>query len=251
MGCYTTCPLSIDNASRQQALERVLGTLMYDAIWIFGLALLVLIAAWNVNRSAAFRRHRGRRLVVWAVGVALIGGVSTLLLDAPRTDRGHRPSIGSDGTATARPDGGERIDWAAFDSALWASALRRNQPVFMKYTADWCARCMANERLYIEVEPTRQILRATRVLAMAADMTTENEEIATWLAKLGRVAPPTYVIYLPDGSHDLLPDAISSELLVERIALAAKRFPASSFGLLPTRRTPSLPKRATGSAAGR
>ena len=86
---------------------------------------------------------------------------------------------------------------------------------------------------------------------MAADMTTENEEIATWLAKLGRVAPPTYVIYLPDGSHDLLPDAISSELLVKRIAMAAKRFPASSFGPLPTRRTPSLPMHTTSSVAGR
>ena len=228
MGCYTTNGVVADGIN-PPANDQTLGRPMYDAIWIFALVLVVLIAVWTINRTVAFRPHRGRRLIVWAVAGALLVGASVLRLGSGHDDLMRRPH--GDGIEQDRQRGNDAspIDWVAFNSTLCAETLRRNQPVFIKYTADWCARCQANETRVLKVDSTRAALSRSRFLAMSADMTVENKEIESWLEKLGRVAPPAYVIYLPDGSHDLLPDSLSSELLNEHIERASTRYPPSSF----------------------
>ncbi len=126
----------------------------------------------------------------------------------------------------------DEINWQSFDSALVTRANEAGIPVFMDYTADWCVNCRTNERVFIEVESVRSVFVQTGIMPMQADMTVDNEEIMTWLDRLGRSGIPVYAIYLPDGSVDLLPSAITSELLIERLRQASESFPPSRFGVL-------------------
>ena len=47
--------------------------------------------------------------------------------------------------------------------------------------------------------------------------------------KLGRSGIPAYAIYYPDGAIDLLPEVISREMVIERLAKANERYPATAY----------------------
>lgn len=116
-----------------------------------------------------------------------------------------------------------KLVWTPFTEAAKEAALKRNQPIFVDFTADWCASCKTFERTHIDTAGVREALSETRVLAMKADLTAD-ESLWDVLARLGRNGLPTYAIYLPDGSHELLPEGPPVSL-VERLREAAKRFP--------------------------
>ena len=93
-------------------------------------------------------------------------------------------------------------------------------------TADWCASCKTNEKVFLETDLVRGALTKTNILPMKVDMTNEDEVQDAWLKKLGRNGIPAYVIWMPDGTRDLLPEVITAEMVNERLEAAAKRFPA-------------------------
>ena len=205
-------------------------TLLGAAVWLFGalqaqvsrdaatwfLAFLLVLAAalWGVHHFGSVIESTARRLTVRAVAVAV---VVAAVLGLVRFDK---PAAGGVEVAVAGS-----IAWQAFDSARVRAELARNRPVFMDYTAEWCANCKTNEKLFLETDAVRGSLARTGILPMKADMTNENEEIEQWLDDLGRSGIPAYVIYLPGGKRDLLPEAITADLVVARLDAAAKQFP--------------------------
>jgi len=47
------------------------------------------------------------------------------------------------------------------------------------------------------------------------------------MEKLGRTGIPIYVIYYPDGSHDLLPEVITTQMLSEALRRASAKYPVN------------------------
>ncbi len=182
------------------------------ALWAMG--------HWGPSLSTLARRL-GLRLVLL---LAVVGSGSALLDLEPTQSRASSTGL------EAVVDG--HINWQPFNPALVEAARAAQRPVFMDYTADWCVNCKANERLFIEVDTIRDTLTDTGIVPMQADLTNEDEIIYDWLDELGRAGIPVYAIYMPDGSVDLLPTSITTELLDERLRAASGRFPPSGFGPL-------------------
>ena len=220
-------------------------SLIAAAIWLFGVLqaqvtrtsstlflfflLLLGIALWSLDHFGGLQHGFGRRLGVrlGAAGVVIDGAIGGLVdMTPPERPAAGFTVAGADAPAVLN----DHINWAPFDADRVAKERDRSRPVFMDFTADWCANCKANERVFIETDRIRSVLVETGVLSMKADMTNENDEIDLWLSKLGRSGIPAYVIYMPDGSYDLLPEAITTEMLAERLIAAAKRFPPSGHG---------------------
>jgi thiol:disulfide interchange protein len=129
-----------------------------------------------------------------------------------------------------------KINWHPFEPELVAEARQKGRIVFMDYTADWCAACKANEKLFLETDVVRNALRRTNTLPMMADMTHEQPVIEQWLGGLKRdgitvTGLPAYVMYLPDGSYDLLPVTITGYLVEKHLDANATRFPSSALFL--------------------
>jgi thiol:disulfide interchange protein DsbD len=122
-----------------------------------------------------------------------------------------------------------KINWAAFNPKEVDASLKRGQPVFMDYTAEWCANCKTNEKLFIETKAIHGVLESTQILPMKADFTKEDEVIEEWMDKLGRSGLPVYVVYYPDGSHDLLPEVITTEMLSTALNKASTKYPPGKF----------------------
>jgi thiol:disulfide interchange protein len=120
---------------------------------------------------------------------------------------------------------GDKINWVAFDETTIKANLSRNRPVFMDFTAEWCANCKTNEKLFIETETIRNVLTKTNILPMKADFTNEDAKIEKWIDDLGRAGIPIYVILHPDGHRDLLPEAITTEMLSSALERAAEKYP--------------------------
>ncbi len=210
--------------------KKVMGfSLLATAVWLLGaflrqvtpesarafLAFLLAMSfsLWLLGAFAGLDAGAGRRWSLRALAVAVtVGGLFALPLERARAGS---PAASS----------GDAISWAAFDPAQIERALAAGRPVFLDFTADWCASCKTNDKLFVETEKVRESLARTRVLPMKVDLTNEDDVKEAWLKKTGRNDLPVYVVFLPDGTHDLLPVVITSETLTDAFERAAKRFP--------------------------
>lgn len=193
---------------------------VHDFLWFL---LVLSIALWGTHHFGGVMYGTARRMTVRAGAVALVVAAGSWLIHFDKAER-NAPTVAS----ACKPTDvvcNDKIIWAGFDAKRVASETKAGRPVFMDYTAEWCANCKANERVFLETKGVREALQQTGVLAMKADFTNEDEEIQQWLDKIGRKAVPAYVIYLPDGSFDLMPEAITTQMVVDHLQQAAKKFP--------------------------
>jgi len=96
-------------------------------------------------------------------------------------------------------------------------------------TADWCPTCKTNERLILETETVREALTQTGVLAVKADFTDEDPQIAELLAAVERSGLPVYVVMTPDGNRQVLPTVLDVATVSAQLRAAGRAHPPSSF----------------------
>ena len=89
--------------------------------------------------------------------------------------------------------------------------------MFVDVTADWCLSCKANKVLVLDRKPVSDELSADTVIAMQADWTRPDDNIARFLERHGRFGIPFNIVYGPGA-----PAGVSmSELLTEQDVLEA------------------------------
>ncbi len=123
---------------------------------------------------------------------------------------------------------GDAIKWTPFSATVKDAVLAQGRPIFVDYTADWCASCKTFEKTHIETDEIRALLGETLILAAKADLTRQDDALWKELSALGRSALPTYVIYRPDGTHTLLPEGPPTQL-AEQLTATSRAFPPESF----------------------
>ena len=222
--------------------KKLMGfSLLGAAVWLYGvlseqltpgaatmvLAGLVLVgfSSWIYALLAPMTAPLPRRLGAIAASGVLVGAWFSTMVDFDARAAVEAPKDASKGVLTE--DG--KINWASFSPQRVQLEGKRGRPVFMDYTADWCTNCKANEKLILETEPIQAALDALDILPMKADLTNDNEVIWEWLAKLGRSAIPAYVVYMPDGSIDLLPEVITKDMVLKSLAGASEKYPKDAY----------------------
>ncbi len=79
--------------------------------------------------------------------------------------------------------------------------LNEERPVFVDFTADWCANCKAFEKAYLNTPEMQAAMKAKNVLFIKADYTFRPTDISAALAKCGRAAVPVYVLFRKRGDY--------------------------------------------------
>lgn len=233
------------------SLQSILGP--SGAIDFLYFLLVLAIALWALGNFGGPEHSEARQWTVRGLAVAVPALAAFLILDmTPQAKVKPSPVaavVVKEGEAPKDPptvvDG--HINWVPFSEDTIKANLERGRPVFMDFTADWCANCKTNEKLVIETDSIREMFTKTNILPMKVDFTNEDEEIEKWIEDLGRAGIPIYVILYPDGSKDLLPEVITKDLVTEAMAKASAKHPPDSI------KPPELPpakKADTGPASG-
>ncbi len=104
--------------------------------------------------------------------------------------------------------------WNEWSPALMEQALEDGHPVYVDFTAKWCATCQANKKVAYTDEVYARMAEAEVVL-MRADKTRPNPTIDSEMRKLKRSAVPVNALYSPDGEVSITRELLTAPYLIE------------------------------------
>lgn len=110
------------------------------------------------------------------------------------------------------------ITWVDYSEAKMKELRQSGKSIFVDFTAAWCVSCQVNEKLVFGSVEVRRKFHELGVIAVKADWTNENEEIAEALKRFRRSGIPFYLLYGADGKSE---PQILPEVLTPAIMLAA------------------------------
>lgn len=93
--------------------------------------------------------------------------------------------------------------------------LAEGRPVFVDFTASWCASCQVNKLTTLNTKRVRDAFEDANVAFLVADFTRKDPVIAQELKRRGRAGVPMYLWY-PAGESEpqILPELLSQELVI-------------------------------------
>jgi thiol:disulfide interchange protein len=166
---------------------------------VFGLTGIA-VAAWIHGRwNLPHRPKRTRRM---ATVLALLFAAGGFLL--------------------AKPPLKSELIWEPWSQERVDALLAEGRPVYIDFTAQWCATCQVNKKRAYTADVIR-LMKQRGVVALKADKTSPNPEIEEKLLQLGRSAIPVNVLLVPGKEPIITPELLSSGYLEE---LFIKEIPA-------------------------
>lgn len=166
----------------QIGLDNLLGPL-------FGLTGIA-IAAWIYGRwNLPHRPRRTRHFALLLTGFFAIGGF-----------------------VLARPPLPSALVWEHWSQQRVDELTALGTPVYIDFTAQWCATCQVNKRTAYTPEVI-QLMKQKGVVALKGDKTNANPAIEEKLRELGRAAIPVNVLIVPGKEPILTPELLSSGYL--------------------------------------
>ncbi|PKU23813.1 disulfide bond formation protein DsbD [Telmatospirillum siberiense] len=113
--------------------------------------------------------------------------------------------------------------WAPFSKEALAKSVGEGKVVFVDVTADWCITCQVNKATVVYRGKVADSLRAPDVVALEADWTRPDDDIAAYLAGFGRYGIPFNAVYGP-GAPDgiVLPELLTDEAVLDALEKARR-----------------------------
>jgi thiol:disulfide interchange protein DsbD len=95
-----------------------------------------------------------------------------------------------------------------------------NQVVLVNMTADWCITCKVNEQVAFSSKTFDEVIAEDNVHYLIGDWTNKNAEILTYLNQYQRSGVPLYVLYAGTKSATVLPQILTTDMVVDAIKQA-------------------------------
>ena len=166
----------------QIGLDNLLGP-------IFGLSSIA-IAAWIYGRWNLPHRPRPTRWT--AMALTILFAIAGFLLASP-------------------PEKSPLI-WEKWSQERVDELIEQDTPVFIDFTAQWCATCQVNKKAAYSKEVIA-LMKQKGVVALKADKTSPDSKIDAKLQELGRTAIPVNVLLVPGNELIITPELLSSGYL--------------------------------------
>jgi thiol:disulfide interchange protein DsbD len=155
---------------------------------------VIAMAAWMYGRYRAPGNSVGR------ARFGLVGGLALFAIGAnlgwPR--------------AMAPTD----VVWEPWTTARIAQLREEGRPIYVDFTARWCATCQANKKVVFASEEVKRYFREEQVVALKADWTNADPLITAELAKWNRSAIPFNLVYRSGEEPLPLPEILTPGIVL-------------------------------------
>tara|TARA_B100001093_G_scaffold53_3_gene80 strand:+ start:1804 stop:3606 length:1803 start_codon:yes stop_codon:yes gene_type:complete len=110
-----------------------------------------------------------------------------------------------------------RLDWGTWSETTVEELRRSKKPVYIDFTAKWCATCQINKRVY-KNERLQALFKEKGVELLIADWTNEGPAIQKAINDLGKAAIPVNVLYIPGEDEPvILPELLTVKNVTEAL----------------------------------
>lgn len=122
-------------------------------------------------------------------------------------------------TAMAWPGEDKQLVWEPWSPERVAELREKNIPVFIDFTAAWCATCKANKLRYTHDTTVIDLAEKKGVVALKADFTRKDPVIEKAIAGYGKRAVPVNVLYAPGATEPaFLPELFGADEVISRFS---------------------------------
>ncbi|GJM24591.1 MAG: hypothetical protein DHS20C16_10060 [Phycisphaerae bacterium] len=128
-------------------------------------------------------------------------------------------AVAGGGTAFAFFYEPPQLDWKPYTKGRAEQLSEDGYTVYVDYTARWCATCQTNKKVVLHSEPVRRRFHSSKTIALKADYTNPDPNIAEDLMRFGRDGVPLNVVY-PAGRPDepiILPTILTQSIVIEAL----------------------------------
>jgi thiol:disulfide interchange protein len=171
--------------------DHLINVLLYGVIFGF--------CVWMWGTWVTFSTPKGKKRLVRGIAAALAIATGFWLLPAPQQSQ---------------------IDWQKYDPAVVQNALENNQPVLLKFTADWCTNCKIVDKNVYKDPETAAFLTQQGFVTIKADTTQSTYQATIDYNAIfkGAGSVPNTVLLNPDNKTITnLRGIFTSEELKEKI----------------------------------
>jgi thiol:disulfide interchange protein DsbD len=154
----------------------------------------IAVAAWIHGRWNLPHAKRSKRLT--ALAFTLVFALGGFLLAKP-----PKPSA---------------LMWETWSEERVEALLEEGKPVYIDFTAQWCATCQVNKKRAYTKEVV-ELMTKKGVVTLKADKTKPNPEIEAALQRLGRSAIPVNVLYAPGKDPVIFRELLSPDDLISAL----------------------------------
>jgi thiol:disulfide interchange protein DsbD len=110
----------------------------------------------------------------------------------------------------------EFIQWETWSEARVVELREQGRPVYVDFTARWCATCLANKAAVFTSKEVNKAFREKGIVALKADWTHRDPKITDMLERFGKAAVPVNLLYIP-GQPDamVLPELLAPGIILD------------------------------------
>ena len=194
--------------------RHVLAFAMYGSViwllWVLTLqigagGMAVALTCLLLLTAALMIRHKPW-LALLLAAIVWVGGLSSLSGMPQQQHNMMPPSTEMQG-----------VEVVSFSKDKLAELRMQHKTVFVDATAAWCITCQVNARTAIRTPRAVERFRRRGAVLMIADWTQRNAEITEFLADFGYNGVPLYVVYPADGEPKVLPQILTTDIVVDAI----------------------------------
>ena len=110
----------------------------------------------------------------------------------------------------------EEIHWESWSPQRVEQLQKENQPIFVNFTARWCATCQVNEKTVFSSPEVISFFRKNKVTTLKADWTNRNPAITKALESFGHAAVPLNLFYRPTSLvPTILPALLTPNIILK------------------------------------
>ena len=184
-------------------------------------AWLLSVVAGLAGPGAAGWTLAGATALVFAIWLARQGGpVRKAVAAAALAGAFIYPAVQANVPAPSANGRSEAAFAGSYGEAAWSperveAMLAEGRPVFVDFTASWCASCQVNKLTTLNTRRVREAFSEANVAFLVADFTQKDPVISDELKKRGRAGVPMYLWY-PAGAREpqILPELLNQELVI-------------------------------------